>query len=106
MPCDQIRLAQVDFTVTHPDVLKAAMKALGWRVVESTKTGLVAYTPQGDRFAVDYTRKVATVPSGREATVDAVKREYAFKMGEAAAKRFNWTFKRTGQNSFVINRRS
>lgn len=106
MPCDQIRLCQVDFKVSHPDILKAAMKAMGWTVHSSTKEGIVATTKQGQRFSVNYKDGQATVPYGAEGQVDAVKREYAFQLGKKVADRFGWAYKRTGQNSFVISRRS
>lgn len=105
MPCDSVRLCQLDLKCAHPEIMCAALKRLGWRIQTATDAQLVAYTPQGQRFVVDYKAGQATVARGDEHIVDTAKREYGFELGRVAAKRFNWNFRKTGQNSFVISRR-
>lgn len=105
MPCDSVRLCQVQFNAARPDLLAAALKALGWRVHSFDKQSLSATTKSGERFTVDFRSGQASVRAGAEKIVDEAKQAYTFKLAEASAKRFGWGFKKTGANSFVINRR-
>ena len=105
MPCDSIRLCQVEFTATRPDLLAKALKGLGWTVHSWNARSLTATTKSGSRFSVDFKSGKATVPQGEEGSVDQAKQAYTFKLAEASAKRFGWNFKKTGANSFVIGRR-
>ena len=105
MPCDSIRLCQVEFTAARPDLLAAALKGLGWRVHNVNAQRLSATTKSGQRFELDFGTGKATVPQGAEKIVDEAKVAYTFKLAEAAAKRFNWNYRKTGQNTFAISRR-
>lgn len=105
MPCDMVRLCTVDFIKVDPKIFKRALKGLGWRIISENASGVTAYTPQGGRFTVDFKGGKAVVNQGDERIVDEAKRAYGFELAKTAAKRFNWNFKRTGQNSFVISRR-
>src|SRR3990167_1756368 len=105
MPCDSIRLCQVEFTAARPDLLAAALKGLGWRVHNVNAQRLSATTKSGQRFEVDFGSGRATVQQGQEKLVDEAKVAYTFKLAEAAAKRFNWNYRKTGQNTFAISRR-
>lgn len=105
MPCDSIRLCQIDFVVANKSNLVAALKAEGWSIQSATATGLVAYTPAGQRFAVNYQSGQASVARGDEALVDTARKAYTFTHAKKQSARFGWDFKKTGTNSFVISRR-
>ena len=105
MPCDQIRLCQVEFQCARSDLLAAALRGLGWMVHSVNAQSLSATTKSGQRFSIDFKSGRATAPTGAEKIVDEAKRAYTFKLLEASGKRFNWNVKKTGANSVVISRR-
>lgn len=86
MPCDSVRTTTVDLSKVNPDVLKAAMDALG----------IGSYTVvKGKVSFVDYSGRV---------TEQRIKQEYSKQVVLSQAKRFGWAVKTQPDGKLLIQK--
>ncbi len=101
MPCNSIVTQSVSLKNANPDVLTNALKADGWRVIETSAGSILAYRA-GENVLWEKGKGVGT--SGGIETVEEVTRAYSREAVTWAAKRAGWKVKQTGENKMVVSR--
>jgi len=105
MPCDSIRLNQVDVGKMDRDTLLKALAAKEWQVWVNQPNGRLVFDMEGERVTLNDGR--LTVRQGMEHLADRLKVAYSQQVVKAALGRFNWQYKATNkeQTAFVATRR-
>lgn len=103
MPCDQVRLTNVEFEAKNMELLEKAVEAMGGRIVSSGAV-IEGYLPAAGSFSIS--RGKMTVRAGRERVVDQLKVAYSEEIVKKAASRFGWALsaaKTAGVSTAVRN---
>ena len=116
MPCWTVAKSEVKLAGMNPELLKAALAALGFKVNESEYSKRFNASLSADRFSDGTSGVVSldgtvTVNASSRATdalgkvVNEVKRAYSVQVVQAASKKFGWNVKQTSENKFAVTRR-
>ena len=109
MPCDSRITSSVEWTGnTDVKLLAEAMKSLGY-IVGAVGTALRFHNPEtGVVGTYDGRKSLMTMNTTRDQVVDMneLKRAYSAQVVKAAAKRFGWQVKQTGEQTYEVNRRA
>jgi hypothetical protein len=104
MPCDRIVINSIEFETAkdHEDVLAAALRELGYTVVQTGKT-LSFYK---NSVNGTYARGQFSVQAGMRFDVNEVKFQYGKTVVKTAAKKFGWSFTEKAGGKIQIRKRA
>lgn len=99
MPCYQVNLMSVEIAASDRDLLKRALKKLGFSYTETKKTirvqaGYQTITIEEDR---------ATLPASLQGELNRIKKAYSEEVVEEAAQLYGWTV--SEEDEYVVLRR-
>lgn len=103
MPCDTVQTSSIEFKGENTPLLVQALGSLGSYKATYRGGRLVSAALDGIRIFFEDGRII--VPRGSEGLIDRIKQAYSRQIVIAAAKRFGFQLKRTGENRFLALRR-
>lgn len=111
MPCDQTITIEQNFSVANLELLEQAVESMGWQVrtIYSSREGLSFYDQSYNLYRLKGgVLETATSEGNSQAPLAVAKqlrKAYAQKAVELAAKRFNWQLKPVSQGKLSLMRR-
>ena len=98
MPCWEVRTMCIEFEAKHLELLKKAIKALGWNC-EDIASGLRVKTadPAWTSFTIDLVSQKAEIRTEQQPLLNQLKQQYSKEALKRAARLRGWQFKQQGQ---------
>ena len=96
MPCYEVNYISVEFKAKHKEVLKQALKNLGYSFRENKDRIYTNY------FEFDLKNQKVIMEADFQSDLNKVKQEYSAVAIEAIAKKRRWASKRINQNQFQL----
>ena len=104
MPCYEVRTVSLELGTVDLDMLEEALGSIGYNVARTGQR----LTFTRNRRQAEYMDGDLFIPADQKIDVNEIKRAYAVKAVQSAAKRFGWQMRGTKQrkrNQFQLARR-
>lgn len=96
MPCYEVNLMTVEFNVKNIDILKEAIKKLGFQTLTNDRNSNIVFLDESyNEYKIDMVNNVIETRSGNNDIINKVKRTYSAVAIEKAAKKNKWAIRNT-----------
>ena len=94
MPCWEVNLMTVEFNVKNIDILKEAIKKLGFQTLTNERNSNILFLDESyNEYKIDITKNVIETKYGTKENINLLKRTYSIVAIEKAAKKNKWALR-------------